>query len=169
MSEPYYRQEYQGPRNDETVPVSTFGQIMKETFLRPFTWDARTTRRNFWIGIVVTEAIIWIGGIITFFATVMPVSHYENDSTNMINGFAFNGDHASMIVITGMIIWGLIYLYLKLCQLGLAVRRLHDVDYTGYWLWLLVIPLGWIFILYFVILPSKQEPVQWGTYLYLDE
>lgn len=142
---------------------------MKETFLRPFTWDARTTRRTFWIGIVITEVIIWIGGIITFFATVMPVSHYENDSTDMINGFAFNGDHASMIVIIGMIIWGLIYLYLKLCQLGLAVRRLHDVDCTGYWLWLLVIPLGWIFILYFVIQPSKQQPVRWGTYLYLDE
>lgn len=47
MSEPYYRQQYQGPRNDETIPTSAFGQIVKETFLRPFTWDARTTRRTF--------------------------------------------------------------------------------------------------------------------------
>lgn len=74
-----------------------------------------------------------------------------------------------MIVITGMIIWGLIYLYLKLCQLSLAVRRLHDINYAGWWILLMLIPLGWIFVLYFAIQPSKQEPVKWGTYLYLDE
>lgn len=165
MSEPYYRQQYQGPRNDKTIPTSAFGQIVKETFLRPFTWDARTTRRNFWIGLVITEIIIWLGGIITFCATIMPVAHYENNTE--ITGWAFSG--VPTILIIGLLIWGIIYIYLKLCQLGLAVRRLHDVDYTGYWLWLLVIPFGWIFILYFVIQPSKQQPVQWGTYLYLDE
>lgn len=95
----------------------------------------------------------------------MPVAHYENNTE--ITGWAFSG--VPTILIIGLLIWGIIYIYLKLCQLGLAVRRLHDVDYTGYWLWLLVIPFGWIFILYFVIQPSKQQPVQWGTYLYLDE
>ena len=170
MSEPYYKQEYQGERKlDGEAPVFSFGQIMKETFLRPFTWNARTTRRSFWIGIIVSEILIWIGGIITFCATLMPVSHYENDSVDMINGFAFNSNHISAIVIIGMIIWGLIYLYLKLCQLGLAVRRLHDINYTGWWILLMLISLGWIFVLYFAILPSKQEPVKWGTYLYLDE
>ena len=80
MSEPYYKQEYQGERKlDGEAPVFSFGQIMKETFLRPFTWNARTTRRSFWIGIVITEVIIWIGGIITFLATVMPVCHYRYD------------------------------------------------------------------------------------------
>ena len=109
MSEPYYKQEYQGERKlDGEAPVFSFDQIMKETFLRPFTWNARTTRRSFWIGIVITEVIIWIGGIITFLATVLPVSHYENDSVDMINGFAFNSNHISAIVIIGMIILGLV-------------------------------------------------------------
>ena len=34
MSEPYYKQEYQGERKlDGEAPVFSFGQIMKETFL----------------------------------------------------------------------------------------------------------------------------------------
>lgn len=91
MSEPYYKQEYQGERKlDGEAPVFSFDQIMKETFLRPFIWNARTTRRSFWIGIVITEVIIWIGGIITFLATVMPVSHYENDSADMINAMSLS-------------------------------------------------------------------------------
>ena len=63
----------------------------------------------------------------------------------------------------------ILLIWIKLVLLGYAVRRLHDIIYTGWWILLMLIPLGWIFVLYFAIQPSKQEPVKWGTYLYLYE
>lgn len=41
----------------------------------------------------------------------------------------------------------------------LAVRRLHDANFSGWWLWLLAIPyLGWLAVLVLLLLPSASFP-----------
>nr|WP_228117023.1 DUF805 domain-containing protein [Lactobacillus amylolyticus] len=59
-------------------------------------------------------------------------------------------------------------IWVNLGLLGSAVRRLHETNHSGWWLWLDLIPLGWLFILYFLILPTVEEPVRWGSYLYTE-
>ena len=49
----YYNQEYHEPVDPDPVPQSNWKQILKETFLRPFTWNARTSRRTYWIGFAI--------------------------------------------------------------------------------------------------------------------
>ncbi|MGK4061396.1 DUF805 domain-containing protein [Lactobacillus johnsonii] len=45
---------------------------------------------------------------------------------------------------------------------------MHDADYSGWWLWLILIPFGWIIVVILLLLPTVEEPVRWGTYLFVD-
>lgn len=62
----------------------------------------------------------------------------------------------------------ILLIWIKLGLLGYAVRRLHDVNYSGWWLWLSIIPFGWIIVVIFLVLPTVEEPVRWGSYLFVD-
>lgn len=62
----------------------------------------------------------------------------------------------------------ILLVWIKLGLLGYAVRRLHDANYSGWWLWLIIIPFGWIIVVIFLLLPTVEEPVRWGSYLFVD-
>ncbi|WP_275788177.1 DUF805 domain-containing protein [Pararhizobium gei] len=48
--------------------------------------------------------------------------------------------------------------------LALSVRRLHDIDRSGWWLLLVLIPiLGWIPLFYFTIQPSQESSNRFGS------
>nr|WP_010105424.1 DUF805 domain-containing protein [Verminephrobacter aporrectodeae] len=51
--------------------------------------------------------------------------------------------------------WGLSFLLL-LPDLAVGARRLHDIDRSGWWLLLQVIPLGFLVLLYWWVQPSKE-------------
>ncbi|MCO0807359.1 DUF805 domain-containing protein [Lactobacillus helveticus] len=38
--------------------------------------------------------------------------------------------------------------------------------HEGWWILLYLVPFGWIFIIYFMILPTVEKPVRWGNYLF---
>ncbi|MEK3526593.1 DUF805 domain-containing protein [Lactobacillus crispatus] len=52
--------------------------------------------------------------------------------------------------------------------LGFTIRRLHDTDHTGWWYWISVIPFGYLFLLYFMVLPTVEKPVRWAV-IYLKK
>lgn len=135
--------------NQAKPPEESFGEILNEAYLHPFTWNARTTRKSFWISVLINTIItlLAIGLVIYAF------SHNINPGLKWIDS----------------IIAAVIYVWLFLVGLGQTVRRLHDVNYSGYWYWVSLIPVGSYFILYLTLQPSLQRPVKWGNYLYLDE
>jgi uncharacterized membrane protein YhaH (DUF805 family) len=48
--------------------------------------------------------------------------------------------------------------------ISLSVRRLHDIDRSGWWLLLALVPiLGWIPLLYFNIQPSQKSSNRFGS------
>ena len=48
--------------------------------------------------------------------------------------------------------------------LAVAIRRLHDVGRSGWWLLLVLIPIvGWIILIVFMAAPSQPGPNQYGT------
>ena len=58
---------------------------------------------------------------------------------------------------------GLVNLALLLPGLGLAVRRLHDINKSGWWLFIALIPLvGAIILIYWYVQPSDQFDNQYG-------
>lgn len=52
---------------------------------------------------------------------------------------------------------------LLLPQLAAGVRRLHDIDRSGWWLLIVLIPLiGWIVLIFFNVQPSQQGANRFG-------
>ncbi|MBD5289145.1 MAG: DUF805 domain-containing protein [Bacteroides sp.] len=71
---------------------------------------------------------------------------------------------------TGNIIQGIVTLALLLPGLGLAVRRLHDIGKSGWWIFLAFIPLvGAIILIVWFCQNSQMFPNQYGEVPMLEE
>ncbi len=63
----------------------------------------------------------------------------------------------------GLIVSGIVSLALFLPGLGLAVRRLHDIGKSGWWLLLGIVPLiGWIILIVWYVKPSQESTNEYG-------
>lgn len=63
----------------------------------------------------------------------------------------------------GGVVTGLFALAIILPSLGLLVRRLHDINYSGWWYFISFIPLiGGLILLYFTIKEGDKGPNQYG-------
>lgn len=69
---------------------------------------------------------------------------------------------AIMISQTFSLISMVVMLALLVPSLAVTVRRLHDANYSGWWLLLVLIPLGFIVVLVFAVLPGTQGPNRFG-------
>lgn len=128
-------------------PAESFGQILNETYLHPFDWQGRTTRKSYWISVLCNFILsLILGSQLFYFMT--------NDNLDLglkwIDG----------VVATTIFVW------LFLAGLGQKVRRLHDVDYSGYWYWSSLTGYGTMFLFYLSLQPSVQRKVKWGKYLF---
>jgi uncharacterized membrane protein YhaH (DUF805 family) len=48
--------------------------------------------------------------------------------------------------------------------IGAAVRRLHDIGKSGWWILIGLIPLiGWLIAIYWAVQPSQPESNHWGA------
>lgn len=64
----------------------------------------------------------------------------------------------------GTALGGLIGLVFFFTMLPLAARRLHDTDRSGYWLFLILLPIiGWIWLLVYYVLPGTPGPNKYDT------
>lgn len=71
---------------------------------------------------------------------------------------------------TGNIIQGIVTFALLLPGLGLAVRRLHDIGKSGWWIFLAFIPLvGAIILIVWFCQNSQMFPNQYGEVPMLEE
>ena len=63
----------------------------------------------------------------------------------------------------GPVISGLFCLGVFLPNLAVAARRLHDIDRSGWWQLIVLIPLiGWLVMIYWCVQPGK-EPNRFGA------
>lgn len=64
---------------------------------------------------------------------------------------------------TLLIVNGIFELLLLLPSLGIAVRRMHDTNRSGWWVLINLIPVvGWIIFIIFAVKPSDPVPNQYG-------
>lgn len=158
MSQNYYEQEYH--EKESNIPDVSFKIIARNFFFKPFTWKARSTRKEFWIGYAIQFVLSTI-------LTTLMISSLLLYGTVDMNNTGWSAPVIRVTVTVGIIetILGLLLLWVKLGLLGSAIRRLHDSNREGGWFLLYFVPFGWIFILYLMIMPTVEEPVKWGSYL----
>ena len=113
---------------------------IKKGFKGYVVWNARSTRSEYW----------WW----TLFAFIVAIV------AAVIDSVVFSTD-----VMTGVGPVSIILsLALFLPGLSVWIRRLHDTDRTGWWAWIVLIPLaGPIVSLIFMLLASKPGPTRWNN------
>jgi uncharacterized membrane protein YhaH (DUF805 family) len=122
-------------------PTKTgFVSAIKKGFRGYVVWNARSTRSEYW----------WWTLFATIAAIVASVIDTAIFSTDMMTGVGP--------------VSGIVTLALFLPGLSVWIRRLHDTNRTGWWAWIVLIPIaGWIVSLVFVLLPSKMGPTRWNS------
>lgn len=145
-SDYYFIKPYDNP--NDLPPKESFNDILNETYMHPFTWNARTTRRSFWISTLINIILFFICG------SILPIALDSDINTGL--------KWIDLIVIAIIAIWGV------LASLGQTIRRLHDLNYSGYWYWASLFTAGGYFLFYLALQPSVQRPVKWGGYLFID-
>lgn len=123
----------------EQPPQHGFVEAIKKGFKGYVVWNARSTRSEYW----------WW----TLFAFIVAVVSSLIDSAlfgSEMGGFGLLGTITSLV--------------LFLPGLSVFIRRLHDTDRTGWWFWIVFIPIvGFIVLLVFMLLPSKMGPTRWNN------
>lgn len=121
-------------------PKTSFVGAIKKGFRGYVVWNARSTRSEYWWW---TLFIV----IVSFVAAIIDSAVFSADMST--GGFGPVG--------------AITYLALFLPGLSVWIRRLHDTDRSGWWVWILLIPIvGFIITLVFVLLPSKMGPTRWN-------
>lgn len=69
-----------------------------------------------------------------------------------------------VISLTGIEVLGMIYaLGMLMPSLGLGARRLHDINMSGWWMLVGLIPLvGWAIMIYWTVQPGTPGPNDYG-------
>ena len=86
-------------------------------------------------------------------------SHKKFECCNLIFVFvfAFLGNISDSLTTLFNVISFLYNVALLLPSLGIAVRRLHDIDFRGWWILIGFVPvIGQLILLVFYVLPSKE-------------
>jgi uncharacterized membrane protein YhaH (DUF805 family) len=121
-------------------PQTGYIDAIKKGFKGYVVWNARSTRSEYW----------WW----TLFVVIVTIV------TSVIDNVLFSSD---MMSGTGPL-YLIATLALFLPGLSVLIRRLHDTDRTGWWVWIALIPIvGFIVLLVFVLLPSKMGPTRWNN------
>jgi uncharacterized membrane protein YhaH (DUF805 family) len=108
------------------------------TFKKCVTFAGRATRAEYWFYVLAEIIIFAILGVICALA----------DNIDEALGYVFT------------ILFAIVALFLTVCHISLLVRRLHDLDLSGFWIWYLN-PSGLpvIFVLYLLGLDTACEKV----------
>lgn len=133
------------PSLDQPLYGASFGQAIKRFFKKYATFSGRASRSEFWwmylFGCLAGFAIMIIAAIGALL-TLDP-NHPETSGQGAVAaGFVY------VVYLLGMIV----------PALALLVRRLHDIDFSAWWLFLLVgLSIGALILLIFALLPSNPR------------
>lgn len=116
----------------------TFEQAIKAGFSGYFQFSGRASRSAFWYWVLFTILAGFVLGLI--------------DSFLGLTGVYGTG-----------VLGGLFNLAVFVPSISVAVRRLHDVDRSGWWYWLFLIPLiGWAVLIYWYITKGTDGGNEYG-------
>nr|KGA06390.1 MAG: hypothetical protein GM42_3960 [actinobacterium acMicro-1] len=127
----------------------TFGQAIANGFKNYVTWKGRATRAEYW----------W--WTLFIFIVQIPFSIIFNVSSQAgLEAALAAGDQAAYLAaLFGPAYWLLVLVSLVflLPSLAVTIRRLHDIDRSGGWFWIIFVPVaGSIVLLVFALLPSSE-------------
>lgn len=94
-------------------------------------FSGRSRRTEFW-AFFLANLVLWIVVIALFVGSIMRLQSSGLSEQQMIPAVIGSGIWIGL--------FGLVYLALILPWMALFVRRLHDIDFSGHWIWIMIGP-----------------------------
>jgi uncharacterized membrane protein YhaH (DUF805 family) len=120
----------------EGGPVG-FGEAVKQAFSHGFVYRGRASRSAYWWFVLCEVIAIFVSELLVVIAAAA---------------------HSTAAFVLFSIIVGIAFIYLALVGLALTIRRLHDIDKTGWWVLIGLVPFGGIVLLIFSLLEGTPGP-----------
>jgi uncharacterized membrane protein YhaH (DUF805 family) len=123
-----------------------FTEAIRSGFDNYATFSGRASRPAYWwwvlFGVLVSLVTRVLDGLVG--SSIVRTTQY--------------GTEVSVGIITS-----LVGLALLLPSIAVLVRRLHDTDRSGWWYWIILVPiLGWLVLLYFLISAGTPGDNRYG-------
>jgi len=126
---------------------ASIGEAARRFFKKYATFTGRASRSEYWWWTLISVVVTTVLNIVMSVAGSAGAT--VNDSGAMVPG------PGAMVGVILLVIWGLAVI---VPSLALTVRRLHDVNFSGWMILIGLVPfLGGLALLVFTILPSKPE------------
>jgi uncharacterized membrane protein YhaH (DUF805 family) len=123
------------------------GEAARRFVKKYATFTGRASRSEYWWWTLISVVVTTVLNIVMSVAGSAGAT--VNDSGAMVPG------PGAMVGVILLVIWGLAVI---VPSLALTVRRLHDVNFSGWMILIGLVPfLGGLALLVFTILPSKPE------------
>ena len=137
------------------LPGASFGEAIKRYFQRYAQFRGYASRSEFW-WVALFNIIISVVASMFIIAPLMPSLAAGIEA-------AEQGEAAEPVAFSVgfLIVWGLLMIYslaTLLPNLGLTVRRLHDVGKSGAWWFIQLIPFGVGAIWFLILMASESRP-----------
>jgi uncharacterized membrane protein YhaH (DUF805 family) len=115
-------------------------QTYRQTWKKSFDYKTRSSRKEYW-----TFFFITLGVVITFSFVMIN-----------IDSFVISSILAMLLTI--------VFLCMVAANIALSVRRLHDIDFSGWWYFITFIPLvGLLFLIVTALLPGTPSDNRFGA------
>lgn len=122
-----------------------FSEAVKSAFSNYINFSGRATRPEFWWWVLFVFIILFVLGIIDG-AIIAPMLGFEAFADNA-------GQPLSLLASLGLF----------LPNLAVAVRRLHDIGRSGWWILIGLIPVvGFVVLIYWYVQPGSEGANEYG-------
>lgn len=130
-------------------PVNAVGLGLK----RIFDFRGRANRTDFWIFVLFVIVTTGLMLMIPIGRVIMTFVLSASGNATLPSSFASS---TVAWLLTVIAISGVVLLILALASFSMAVRRLHDINRSGWWILLLFV-FGYFILLYWFLQPSQKE------------
>lgn len=125
---------------------ASFGQAVQRFFKKYATFSGRASRSEYW----------WVQLFLYLVSLVFALLMFAGMSTTPSGEYSLNGFGWFMVVVTS--VWGLAII---IPSLALTMRRLHDANFSGWFILLGLIPAGGFVIFVFTLIPSNPAGIRY--------
>lgn len=122
---------------------------ISQAVARSFTFSGRASRSEYWWFIALYTVIMLVCGALDTTMVIALVAEQGEQAVLELGPFAFALTFAWLFTLPTL--------------LSVAVRRLHDAGFSGFWMLLYFIPLGGLALIVMHILPSEARTTAYGT------
>lgn len=127
-----------------------FTAAVASCYLRFLTFSGRAPRSEYW-WFIVFQLLMATASVVGMMLWLMPGGQPDTSKLAYLQTAEAN--------IVYLVFWALLYIP----GLSVTVRRLHDIDRSGWWFWIVLVPLlGPIILLIFMVLPGSAARNSFG-------